>query len=369
MTVVILFSILALIFSILDSLRVIKNGMLMGFILVTLLGVLHYDYGNDYMPYLYKYEHLLAIDYSWSDIGVDGKAPNNEHGWAILNMLFFPFGKEGFFVLVAAISIFENYAYYHMIKRFIPRQWWWCAVFIYLFSTSTYIVYFSLIRQGLVASAFVLLYLWIAEKKAIRSAVVILLLSTIHTSAIVLLPFAFLGYLPVKWSGAFYAIVICSLFSILWISSTLVSSLFNNLAGVQQIAMYSEKYVVSTSDRSYGLGFMMNMIPFIVLICYLLNNKFNTSTLGLLFLTTMGYILIPMIGSFGDILSRLMYYFVPFSVFTIPITYASIKRKELRLSLLFLQFVFLGYNYLVFFSDPTWESHFSEFHTIFEASL
>lgn len=370
MITVLFFSIVTFILTILDSKKVLSGGMKLGFIITGALAAIHYDFGNDYIPYFETYQHLYEIGFSLEDIGKSGVIANDEYGWAVLNMLFFIFGKYGFFFLVATISIFENYVYYYLIKTYVHRNWWWLAMFIYLFSTSTYLMNFSLLRQGLVASVFVAMYPWIINRKLVRCLLLTFLLSTIHTSAIFLFPFLFLGFLPTAKSGKFYALSIGVVFILLWSSGSILESLFNKLADTDQFVMYSEKYNSDNSiSLNYGLGFAMNMMPLGVYIYYLLNSKDCTTTVGIIALSSICYILLPMVNFYGPILSRFSYYFYPFIIPAIPIAYSTIKNRYLRMCLLGIFLIFVGYNYIIFFSNPTWKEHFSIFHTIFEAQI
>lgn len=370
MLIVSIFSFIALLLTILDSKKVIDWGMKCGFLIIGLIAVIHYDFGNDYMSYFRVYQTLLSSNFSLSQIGEEGVIRNNEYGWAILNMLFFPLGKYGFFGLVAAISIFENYVYFHFIKKYVPREWWWLAVFIYLFSTSLYLMNMSMLRQGVVSAAFVLIYPWIMDKRIIRCAVVWFLLTTIHTSSFVLLPLIFIGFLPSRKSGKFYVILLCTIFVLFWVSGSVLSEIFQRMSDLDQFSIYADQYKnAANGNVKYGLGFVINMIPFIVILNYLISSKIEHKTFGLLILSSLGYILLPMVNYYGAILGRISYYFLPYKTLTVPITYGAIKQSVIRTVLLGLLLAIISYDYIIFFNNPVWTEHFSTYHTIFEAKL
>ena len=58
MFVVTLVNILALFLTILDSKRILKKGLKYGFILVSIIAAIRYDYGNDYMSYLHDFNRV-----------------------------------------------------------------------------------------------------------------------------------------------------------------------------------------------------------------------------------------------------------------------------------------------------------------------
>ena len=63
MYIVIFFSILVLFLTYLDSRGKMKGGMKVGFVLVAILGAIHYDYGNDYISYLGDYEEITSYSF------------------------------------------------------------------------------------------------------------------------------------------------------------------------------------------------------------------------------------------------------------------------------------------------------------------
>ena len=140
-----------------------------GFVLVTFLGCIHYDYGNDYMNYMNDYK--MDTKYPFDLIGIVTDEYIKEPGWVLLSYLFKPIG--GFFMMVAALNIFQNIIVYKTIKKYVEKNWWLMAVFTYLFSTCLYLLNFSMMRQGLVVCVFLWSWQWIVEKKWIKTIVVL----------------------------------------------------------------------------------------------------------------------------------------------------------------------------------------------------
>ena len=112
MFVVIICSLIAILFTFLESRGTFPNGMKLGFVLVTILGVIHYDFGNDYMSYYSVYESIKDVPFDFELI-MSGDL-YREPGWVFLNYLFKPVG--GFFMLVAVLSIIQNVIIYNFIN-------------------------------------------------------------------------------------------------------------------------------------------------------------------------------------------------------------------------------------------------------------
>ena len=64
--------------------------MAIGFVIMTILAVIRYDYGNDYMNYYRSYLFIISHDFSFSIEKLTDIF--REPGWTFINFLFKPFG-------------------------------------------------------------------------------------------------------------------------------------------------------------------------------------------------------------------------------------------------------------------------------------
>lgn len=359
MYIVIFASILALLFTYLENKGQFRNGMAWGFAIVTFLGAIHYDYGNDYLSYYEIYYQIVNTPFDLKEI-IEGYV-YHEPGWALLNYLFEYLG--GFFVLVAVLNFIQNIIIYRFIKSEVPQKWQTLAVFMYLFVTSYYLMSFTMMRQWFVTCVFLSLWPLIKQKKWVVPLIILFLCSYIHTSARVLLPFAFIGYLPIRSSKPFtiiYALVII----LLWISGTFVESLFQSMISITDFEGYSEKYGEAQAGGRYALGFYLQLIPLFVGIYYLYNSNESRENKIIVILSILNFAILafsrmlPIVGRIGS-------YFVVFNLAAIPITYGFIKQKNVRNALLFFYILVVVYNYWYFFKNPTWVDHYTTFKTIF----
>lgn len=360
MFVVTFCSLIALLLTYMESIGHIRNGMKFGFMLVTFVGVIHYDYGNDYMAYYNLYNDIVNSQFSWSNL-INGYI-YKELGWALINYLFKYLG--GFFMMVAVLNIIQNTIYYKFIKKNVGRTWWPMAVFIYLFSTNFYLLNFSMMRQGLVIAIFVGLWGYIKEKRWMIALGGLLCAYLIHSSALILLPFAFLGYLPFK-KGRLTATIFIAVFIALWISQDLMEDLFTSMMVIEDIQDYANSYGKRDVTVSYGLGFLISLIPLCVSIYYFMFNKGKDRTdRGLVAMSSLGFLIVPFTQVI-PLVDRVAMYFNVFGICSIGITYSSIRSKILRYLLLALYMLIMLYDYWRFFNEGIYSEHYIRFKSVF----
>lgn len=112
------------------------------------------------MSYYDIYKHVTAYQFDLSGIAAGDYFI--EPGWVLLCWLFKHIG--GFFKMVAVLNLIQNMLVYRTIKNYVEKKWWPLTVFIYLFSTSFYLLNFSMMRQGFVVCVFLGLWQLIKEK-------------------------------------------------------------------------------------------------------------------------------------------------------------------------------------------------------------
>lgn len=360
MYIVVFCSLIALLLTYLESKHVLKGGMKLGFILVTLLGVIHYDYGNDYLDYYDIYNRIIDIPFDWYDL-VNGNI-YKDPGWALINYAFSYIG--GFFMMVAVLNVLQNCFVYLFIKRNVNIKWWPIAIFIYLFGTNYYLLNFSMMRQGLAVCGFLAIWPFIIDRQWLKSIVLLWLLSLVHSSALVLIPFAFWGYIPVK-RGRTIMCVFSTLFLFLWFSSEYINVIFEGLTMFADFEEYSDAYSNDGGYESVGLGFIINLIPFIVSLIYIAKDKSNDyANRKLVLLASVGAMILPF-GRIIHLVSRIGIYFGVYTLASIPIAYGSVRNRVIRWGLMFIFILMTLYNYWLFFNDGAFANSYREFKSIF----
>ena len=192
---------------------------------------IRYEWGNDYRQYIDKFTVYNSIDeFNYSD-------PNErwEVGWIFLYRIFKPFG---FFSLVIVLTAFEISVYYWFIKKYIPKEWYWFAVFIYVFNPNFMLTQSSMMRQTLAMCIVLLSIPYIYKKKVIIAALFILFASLFHSSAKILLPIVFLGF--VNWRMGKKGVIIgVVLFFAILLFKNIVTSIIENTLSVTGLGKYT----------------------------------------------------------------------------------------------------------------------------------
>ena len=362
MAVVVSCSFLALLFTFLEYKVQLRGGMKLGFLLITSLGVIHYDYGNDYMSYYELFKQIVNLPFDLEKI-LDG-IYYHEPGWVLLCYLFKPLG--GFFMMVAVLNIFQNIIVYNFIKRNVNCKWRTLALFVYLCVTSYYLMSFSMMRQMFVVIVFLGMWKYIIQRKWWVPIIIIYLCSFIHTSALILLPFSFWGFVPMnntKYIGIAYVVLLV----LLWLFQDILNNMFSFIVNLdEEFSEYTNRYIDNENTYSIGLGFILNIIPFILSIRFLLSWKedSNVQDKSLVALGAISFLIAPF-TQIIHLIGRVSVYFGIFSIALIPFVYGNIKNKVIRLGFLSLYVLITLYDYYLFFNKGIFAESYSSFRTIF----
>lgn len=374
MVVVISVSILAVMLTYLSSYskRYQRPLFALAFFLVTILQVIHYDYGTDYMGYLA--DHML-YNKSWKRLFYlrrIGHGAFKDMGWVLLQRCF-P-GEYGFFLFVGIISIIQNYIYYVLIKDYVVLKDRWKAMSIYLFTTNYYVLNFSGLRQGFAVALCVWSMLLASKDKLWRAIAVTLLAASIHVSASVFLPILLLSKLKLN-HGRLYAAFFSFVAVALYLSTTLLGGIYTKIMGF--FPLLSRNYghyieTMSATGDSLGFGFLLNSIMYIIMIYFIYNRfeEFTKEQKIFLLLISVSFWLIPFSTQISGIISRLSTYFTVFEIAAVPLVYSKIRNNLIRKSVGFIYTFMMLFGYYNFFFISEWSSEsYAAFKTIFSVIL
>lgn len=343
-----------------------KKGLEAAFLLIILFSALRFDYGNDYSEYYNRFYNIAKISNLHSLFSLfDGpfdKYQGAELGWTLLNWIFRPFGFE---VLVICMSVFINLIYYKFIKDYVPRKWYWFALFIYIFNTNLFFVPLSMMRQSLGMALFVLSFRYIYEKKLIPAALFITLAAFFHKSAFLLYPFILFGYIE-KLSGKVLALFFGGVFVTLLFTDNLTATLVETALSFESIESYGEYFDNPEFEAAgaFGLGFAVSLITFFIPFLYLFSDKKQLfSTRLSVLIASMWFLVAPFTQILGFI-GRISYYFSIYNIVAYPLIYNWMSNKLIRNGLLALYMVYVLYAFFLFFRDPNW-IYFTHYQTIF----
>lgn len=374
MVVVISVSILAVVLTYLSSRSKHNQRSLfvLAFFLVTVLQVIHYDYGADYMGY---FEDHMLYNKSWKELLYlrrIGHGAFKDMGWVLIQTLF-P-GKYGFFLFVGIISVIQNYIYYVLIRDYVVQSNRWKAMAIYLFMTNYYVLSFSGIRQGFAVALCIGAILLASKEKLWLAIVIILLAVSIHVSSIVFLPFIFLPKFSLN-RGRLYAVIFSVVAAALYLSTALLGDIYTKIMGL--FPLLSRNYghyieIMSATEDPLGFGFLMNSIMYIIVIYFIYKRfeEFTKEQKIFLMLVCISFLLIPFSTHLSGIISRLGTYFAVFEIVAVPLVYSKIRNKVVRRGAGAVYAFMMMYSYYEFFFVSEWSSEsYATFKTIFSAIL
>ena len=336
--------------------------MIFAFFLIGLISCIRCDYGSDYPSYYKIFHNIVAYPFDFDNLFDQTEPP----GWILLCYLFEPLGYFGF---VAALSVFQIIVYYKLIKNYVPLNMQWLAVVIYLFNPTIWLLQLSMMSQALAISLFLLSFSFIEKKRWKPALIILLIASTIHTSALILIPFAFLGLLKERNQKITAIILIVAAFA-MFFSSSVLNSVFGSALQLAQFQYYEEYYGSQNDENvSLGLGFLVQIIPFVVAMVLLLKNKFNHTFFIATIIYLMALVILP-IAKIIPLAVRVSYYFEVFSIITIPYILSKLSNKAVKLFVVFAFFLMLVVNYRDFFSvGSVYRDSYIEYKTILDSRV
>lgn len=360
MIIVTLSSIIALYLTFLNAKGVFRKGMLCGFILVTLVQGLRYDYGNDYMNYFRDFEKFKSLPLSLDTILDAYQLYNVEPGWLMINVLVSLFG--GFFLFVLLITIIQSAIYYNFIKKNVQLKYWYISVFLYLFTTTTgYLINMTMMRQGFAITLFLLAFPYIRQRKWLPALIITLISGSMHLSALLLVPISFAGFINFR-HNRIVALVLLIVFFVLLTSSSILKNIVSHffLLDMLNYAQYED-----SEKGSLGYGIMVMTIPFFVFI-YLLYKKMLCREASLLLFLSCFFILIQPFAQVINIVSRVGYYFYALYLASVPYAYSRIIQP-FRTYLYVIMILFIIWTYVFFFvpGSSIYAPYYLNYKTIF----
>lgn len=369
MFVVTLTNILALFFTILDSKRILRNGLFYGFIIITVIACIRYNYGNDYMAYMRDFER--AGQYTFSYIFENQEqlqysdAAFKDIGAITLFRIFHPFG---FFFFAGLISLVQGCIYYQFIKENVRREYYWIAIFLYIFQFEFYLLPMSMIRQGLSIALFVWSWHFIKRKKIVIPILLALISISIHKSAVIFAPFIFIARYMDFYNGKLLSLIL--LFTLVFMigTSSLVNSIFEEIAAVEAFSIYIDSYGDEASGEMGLIRKILAFLPFALSLYSISRTSTSLENRTLLFLSTIGVLILPFTSIIALIL-RVCFYFNIFTIVAIPISLISFKNKVVRYCLCTFILLCTAYQYFDIFLNSVYTKSYAEYHTIFSAPI
>lgn len=354
----IILGVISIFFAYLAQYKEFDWGLKISFLLIFIFLALRYNFGRDYMGY---YEIFVSVQsYSFSELFDSSINIHGEIGWLILCKLFKPLG---FFSLIAFLSLLNCLIYYQLIKKYVPKNYYWLSMFLYLFNPGLILLHVTAIRQALAISLFLFAIEYLYKKDAVRYFLIIGLASIFHTSALVLLPIYLLTFLKDKISYKTVSFLIL-IIVILFVQADYLKPLFSNLIvdSFENYAIYiytqgDERSFLGGSYYIFILTLSMIFLPYwknrMVLIFRIYTVSFFTYPLSIIIL----------------FISRIGMYFDPLMLITMPFIAVALNKKNQALRALFILIVVIRTIYSLFsmFNTIDAQRDYGEYKTIFSA--
>lgn len=358
----IIIGIFAVILTYLNKYKNFRYGLECAFILITIFLAIRYDWGNDYNSYLDIFNSINSFKYNIFDFQAIKLNNDYELGWVILNLLFKPFG---FFGLIIFLTVIEHIILYNFIKKYVPTQWQWFALFIYIFSANFMITGCSMIRQFFSICIYIYSIKFIINKKALPFTFYIILASFFHTSSLILAPTYFFSYINTNFKRLQYLIIIPLISFWFIFGKDIISEYFSSIIGLSIFEKYSIYIDTKYEYNGTGIGIIFNL--FILILSFYKINLFSPKIRILVLLSILSMVFIPLL-SFSSLIGRLGLYFSILSIAIIPNIFPSIKNNLLRYSLFLCYFIVTLKGFYDFFHSEVWRESFYNYKTIFSVS-
>lgn len=303
-----------------------------GFIITTFLPIViitgfRGDLWMDYSAYQYNYENVIQSK-SISQLLI-----KKEPGFAILQKIIGTLSDYNIVWLMTVLAIITCTAYYRFFYRYSDLVW--LSIFM-LLVIGNYYTCFDTTRQYMATAIFSLCTTFIINRQFFKYFISVLLISTIHTSALVMLPFYFL--LDVDWTSK-RKCIIKGILALLLIIICLFSSAFLDIVMKFFYVQYADSSLVGT-----GMVLPKQLIKVVFIVFMIIINRDIidfTNPLDRICVNSVIYLFIfSFISLENYILYRFKYYMLPFSLVLLA---NIISRRNNAKKRLFMQLILGGF--------------------------
>lgn len=333
-----------------------KKYFYLSFLVIFLFLALRYDFGNDYMTYYNYFSHVhdspLNDLLNFRDYRYFGFM---EIGFTFLNKLF-----PSFYLMIVILALFSCYTYYSIINLYVAPNLKWLSVFLFLFAPGLMLTQSTAIRQSIAICIFLLSVRFLINRNIWKYILLICIGGLFHRSAFILLPMYFIANTN-KWSKGVLLILVGFYAFLAFFGNILLVNIENIMD--RFFPLYSEFYKEENvgNQLASGLGFLVNSIIFLFVVWSHGQGEVHNTIASKL---SMMYFMLTPIGMFMNMFGRILMYFDPFIILTLPFAISLLKSRQLRISVISVIIVYYIYLFLNFFQDPVWIEKFLNYKTI-----
>lgn len=329
-----------------------RISFLIAIIFLILFYSIRTDYGNDLPAYMESFEKLSNFQLS----DVNDNDDRYEPGWITLNILFAPFGWQAF---ITFLTIIQFGTIYWLITKYVNAKYFWLIFALYVLNSNLLLTDLSMLRQALAMHIVTWSIPLVIDKKLVKAVFIILVATTIHTSAFACLFIVAFNLIKNINPRIFWGVFLC-LFIILSVAQTLTGDILKLVLQSQSFEKY-DVYEGYKQESGTGLGILLQL-----LICSWLLWRYSDVRIPFFF--NYVYALFVLMMPFSQsipMIGRIGMYFNLISIVSLQYL-ASLKKDIIGFGLL-LCLLYLSFSgYFGFFESPVWKDAFSKYNTIFD---
>ena len=353
---IILLGISSIFFAYISQYKKYEWGLKVSFILIFLFLALRYDFGRDYMGYYRIFES--AKSYSFIQL-FDGTL-YGEIGWLILCWMFKQFG---FYVMVAFLALFSCLLYYRFFINYVPANFYWLAIFLYIFNPGLMLLHTTAMRQSISIALFLLSIEYIVKKDVIRYILIIGFASLFHKSALVLLPVYFLSFIKERLSYK-SALLLFTIVILMFLFSDYLKPIVSNLI-FSSFENYENYIHLEGSLRSIigNIYFFLILIIFIYLLPIWEGKAAIINKIFIIYFTIYPLSILIMF------ILRVGMYFDPIMLSVIPLMTIGLNKKVQSLKIIFILIIIVRtlYAFTSLYKTEGGYEDYGVYQTIFNA--
>jgi len=351
-----------------------NKGLKWSFLFITTFLAIRYEWGSDYTSYFEQYIEFSRATFGLFDLERNGDLyRHQEWGWVLINRLFY-YSRLGFFGMVIALTLFENYIVYRIIQKYVSKNHYWMAIMLWYFNVMSFCINASMMRQYLCICLYLIVVDLMIEKKRkgylLWSIFIIMVSIVIHRSSIVLLASLPIFYIRInKPKLNITLVILVGVVFVLWdtFGVNLIEPFMTQT--IEESENLSEYMIYLGEEKtgllSSGLGVIFQYLVFVVFLI-LLPRFDRKKQQPIVFLLLLSYFFAPL-AAIAPLASRLALYFS----FLAPLCWVWLFEKSAKQPFLYLVF-FAQIAILIrqipqFFFSQLWMRSFFEYHTIFSA--
>lgn len=280
--------------------------------------------GTDTLNYYEKFYLLANSTHPW-------EYDFTEPGYVLLNKIIADFNYDAP-VVIFTVALITLVSFFVFIWRYSPSYLLSLSI---LCGLSYYSLMYNTIRQFFAMGIVYLALHYLLNKRTLIYVLLVILAISFHYSAIIF----FLSYILIRYNYKYHIAIFYWLLSLLFIIPSFSNSLLSNISYILPNQKYQVYIDSGLEDTPISIRFVLNQlmaILFIAMIWINRENKFDTKTTALLYLTLFGCLLDNVLFNIGAV-GRISLYFQVISIVSIPI----LIKRSFDLKSYYIVYIFL----------------------------